>query len=61
MSKVTVITYEGLTIDLCHKSKDFILRGLRNPADLVKTIAHTNGICQNRNGVLLTAANYTRT
>jgi pantetheine-phosphate adenylyltransferase len=32
--KVTVITYEGLTIDLCHRIKaDFILRGLRNPAD----------------------------
>jgi pantetheine-phosphate adenylyltransferase len=27
-----VITYEGLTIDLCHRIKsDFILRGLRNP------------------------------
>jgi pantetheine-phosphate adenylyltransferase len=32
--KVTVITYEGLTIDLCKKdSADFILSGLRNPAD----------------------------
>jgi pantetheine-phosphate adenylyltransferase len=31
-NKVTVITYEGLTIDLCHRIKaDFILRGLRNP------------------------------
>jgi pantetheine-phosphate adenylyltransferase len=43
--KVSVITYEGLTIDLCKKIKaDFILRGLRNPADFEfeKAIAHTN-------------------
>jgi pantetheine-phosphate adenylyltransferase len=43
--KVTVISYEGLTIDLCQKVKaDFILRGLRNPADFEfeKAIAHTN-------------------
>jgi pantetheine-phosphate adenylyltransferase len=34
-----------LTIDLCHKLKaNFILRGLRNPADFEfeKAIAHTN-------------------
>jgi pantetheine-phosphate adenylyltransferase len=43
--KITVISYEGLTIDLCQKVKaDFILRGLRNPADFEfeKAIAHTN-------------------
>lgn len=43
--KVKVITYEGLTIELCKKMKaDFILRGLRNPADFEfeKAIAHTN-------------------
>ena len=43
--KVSVITYEGLTIELCKKLKaDFILRGLRNPADFEfeKAIAHTN-------------------
>ncbi len=43
--KVSVITYEGLTIDLCRKLKvQFILRGLRNPADFEfeKAIAHTN-------------------
>jgi pantetheine-phosphate adenylyltransferase len=43
--KVSVITYEGLTIDLCKKIKaNFILRGLRNPADFEfeKAIAHTN-------------------
>ena len=43
--KVSVITYEGLTIDLCSKIKaNYILRGLRNPADFEfeKAIAHTN-------------------
>ncbi|MEL1243168.1 pantetheine-phosphate adenylyltransferase [Flavobacterium sp. DGU11] len=43
--KVEVITYEGLTIDLCRKvGAEFILRGLRNPADFEfeKAIAHTN-------------------
>ena len=43
--KVSVITYEGLTIDLCQKmDAQFILRGLRNPADFdfEKAIAHTN-------------------
>jgi pantetheine-phosphate adenylyltransferase len=42
---VTVVIYEGLTIDLCKKLKaNFILRGLRNPADFEfeKAIAHTN-------------------
>ena len=42
---VSVITYEGLTIDLCKKmDAHFILRGLRNPADFEfeKAIAHTN-------------------
>jgi len=43
--KVSVVTYEGLTIDLCQKlGAPFILRGLRNPADFEfeKAIAHTN-------------------
>jgi len=43
--KISVITYEGLTIDLAKKLKaNFILRGLRNPADFEfeKAIAHTN-------------------
>ena len=42
---IKAITYEGLTIDLCKKMKaNFILRGLRNPADFEfeKAIAHTN-------------------
>ena len=43
--KIKVMTYEGLTIDFCKKiDSDFILRGLRNPADFEfeKAIAHTN-------------------
>lgn len=43
--KIEVITYQGLTIDLCKKvGAQFILRGLRNPADFEfeKAIAHTN-------------------
>jgi len=43
--KISVDTYEGLTIDYCKKmGADFILRGLRNPADFEfeKAIAHTN-------------------
>lgn len=42
---ISVVTYEGLTIDLCAKlGSNFILRGLRNPADFEfeKAIAHTN-------------------
>ncbi|WP_191859376.1 pantetheine-phosphate adenylyltransferase [Hanstruepera ponticola] len=43
--KVTVVSYEGLTVDFCLKNNvKFILRGLRNPADFEfeKAIAHTN-------------------
>ena len=43
--KVSVVTYEGLTVDFCKKiDVEFILRGLRNPADFEfeKAIAHTN-------------------
>lgn len=43
--KVKVVTYKGLTIDFCKEiDADFILRGLRNPADFEfeKAIAHTN-------------------
>lgn len=42
---ISVVVYEGLTIDLCKKLRaNFILRGLRNPADFEfeKAIAHTN-------------------
>lgn len=43
--KIKVETYTGLTIDVCSKlNVDFILRGLRNPADFEfeKAIAQTN-------------------
>lgn len=43
--KITVQTYEGLTVDFCKKTNSsFILRGLRNPGDFEfeKAIAHTN-------------------
>ena len=42
---IKVLTYEGLTVEFCKKvDADFILRGLRNPADFEfeKAIAHTN-------------------
>ncbi|GLB52098.1 phosphopantetheine adenylyltransferase [Neptunitalea chrysea] len=42
---VKVTTYKGLTVDFCKEvDADFILRGLRNPADFEfeKAIAHTN-------------------
>lgn len=58
--KVEVMTYEGLTIDLCKKvGAQFILRGLRNPADFEfeKAIAHTNReLSQIETVFLLTAA-----
>lgn len=43
--KIKVMTYEGLTVDFCKEiDAQFILRGLRNPADFEfeKAIAHTN-------------------
>ena len=43
--KIKVMTYQGLTVDFCKKvDAEFILRGLRNPADFEfeKAIAHTN-------------------
>ena len=42
---ISVAKYEGLTIEFCKKVKaNFIIRGLRNPADFEfeKAIAHTN-------------------
>ena len=58
---VSVVTYEGLTIDLCKELKaEFILRGLRNPADFEfeKAIAHTNRKLSKIDTIfLLTAAN----
>ncbi|WP_299384858.1 pantetheine-phosphate adenylyltransferase [uncultured Lacinutrix sp.] len=43
--KIKVVSYEGLTVHFCQKlGIEFILRGLRNPADFEfeKAIAHTN-------------------
>ncbi|HLV14690.1 MAG TPA: pantetheine-phosphate adenylyltransferase [Xanthomarina sp.] len=43
--KVKVVSYKGMTIDFCKEiNAEFILRGLRNPADFEfeKAIAHTN-------------------
>ena len=58
--KVTVETYSGLTTDFCQKiNVDFILRGLRNPADFEfeKAIAQTNRKLSNIETVfLLTSA-----
>ncbi|MCO5724873.1 pantetheine-phosphate adenylyltransferase [Robiginitalea marina] len=44
-SRIRVATYQGLTVDFCREvGAEFILRGLRNPADFEfeKAIAHTN-------------------
>lgn len=44
-NNVEVDTYKGLTVEYCRKKNaQFILRGLRNPADFEfeKAIAHTN-------------------
>lgn len=44
-AKIKVMSYSGLTIDFCQQQEaNFILRGLRNPADFEfeKAIAHTN-------------------
>jgi pantetheine-phosphate adenylyltransferase len=43
--RIKVDTYSGLTVNYCKENNaDFILRGLRNPADFEfeKAIAHTN-------------------
>lgn len=58
--KVKVSTYQGLTVDYCREiNAQFILRGLRNPADFEfeKAIAHTNRTLSKIETVfLLTAA-----
>ena len=59
-TKVKVTTYQGLTVDFCKEiDAQFILRGLRNPADFEfeKAIAHTNRkLSQIETVFLLTAA-----
>jgi pantetheine-phosphate adenylyltransferase len=58
--KIKVVTYEGLTVHFCQENNiDFILRGLRNPADFEfeKAIAHTNrNLASIETVFLLTAA-----
>lgn len=58
--KISLVTYKGLTVDFCKKiDAQFILRGLRNPADFEfeKAIAHTNKVLTGIDTVfLLTAA-----
>ena len=59
---VKVVTYHGLTIDLCKELKaNFILRGLRNPADFEfeKAIAHTNRLMSKIETVFLLTASRT--
>ncbi|WKD84810.1 Phosphopantetheine adenylyltransferase [Polaribacter huanghezhanensis] len=54
--KITVETYTGLTVDYCKSIKaNFILRGLRNPADFEfeKAIAQANGKLSNIETVFL--------
>ncbi len=59
--KIEVTSYQGLTINFCKKTNiDFILRGLRNPADFEfeKAIAHTNRkLAKIETVFLLTSAN----
>lgn len=59
--KITVTSYKGLTIDFCKNNNiDFILRGLRNPADFEfeKAIAQTNRkLAKIETVFLLTGAN----
>ena len=57
---VEIDSFEGLTVDYCRKRNvNFIIRGLRNPADFEfeKAIAHTNRkLSQIETVFLLTAA-----
>ncbi|MFI1771698.1 pantetheine-phosphate adenylyltransferase [Thalassobellus citreus] len=59
--KVTVVTYTGLTVEFCKEiGVEFILRGLRNPADFEfeKAIAYTNrDLAPIETVFLLTSAN----
>jgi len=59
--KVKVVTYKGLTVEFCKEiGVDFILRGLRNPADFEfeKAIAYTNrDLAPIETVFLLTSAN----
>ncbi len=55
-AKIKVISYEGLTADLCKKEgAQYILRGLRNTTDFEfeKAIAQANAKLQNIENILL--------
>ena len=60
--KIKIVTYEGLTVHFCQENNiDFILRGLRNPADFEfeKSIAHTNrDLSLYRNCVFINGCQY---
>jgi pantetheine-phosphate adenylyltransferase len=59
---IEVVHYEGLTVDFCQKiGAQFILRGLRNPADFEfeKAIAHTNRTLSDIETVFLLTASAT--
>ena len=61
-SKVKVTTYQGLTVDYCRAiNAQYILRGLRNPADFEfeKAIAHTNRMLSKIETVFLLTASKT--
>ena len=57
--KIIVENYQGLTLEYCkQKNADFILRGLRNPADFEfeKAIAHANRLVSGIETVFLLTA-----
>lgn len=57
--KIKADVYQGLTIDYCkEKEADFLLRGLRNPADFEfeKAIAHANRLVSGIETVFLLTA-----
>ena len=59
---IEVVHYEGLTVDFCQKiGAQFILRGLRNPADFEfeKAIAHTNRTLSDIETIFLLTASAT--
>ena len=62
INNIEVLHYEGLTVDFCQKvGAQFILRGLRNPADFEfeKAIAHTNRTLSDIETVFLLTASAT--
>jgi pantetheine-phosphate adenylyltransferase len=53
---IEIQSYSGLTVDFCNKvNAEFLVRGLRNPADFEfeKAIAHTNRTLSNVETVFL--------